>query len=367
MSDFAVFSTSSPPSLLYANGDEGQLKGRVKSILDMGDRPPDLFVDCTEGLILWYLRADHRTSATRTGYFIAAFRGDPETLRIDFSDALRDLFTDEAWQIPELDHPRWEAGFRLWRVRPGAAEIPNMDANITEVCAKNRPNQGTTIVDTPDYESALGILAELIENPGPCTAAIQSIDGPVNSEVDVVIRPGNTRTERNISPERGRFRAQSDSPPQASQSSIAESGIALDTLKDSIPPKSVTAAILIGATGIAILLAGFMTLLRGGGRPSLAILGTTGGLAVIGGFVGFERSSIRQMTHNRLTIGAVIFGLILLGIIAQLHARGVIRAGTVATVTAGVYLGIIGGGSITVGWRIARGKSPLGILSSLGT
>lgn len=190
MTGFAVYSSDFDPKRLYVRGDpDGQDPRRVADVVRFGDRPLDLLVEVDEGRVLWSFRGQRRTTANRTGYFVADYGGDGNLFE-GFERELRQLHETDEWTLPHAEELRWDTGFQLWRISP---ELPGLtpDERETLLGHLQSPNSRPLEFGMADYRSALQVLKAVHEHDVPCTVGVASGDTPGSiDDVDLLLRPG---------------------------------------------------------------------------------------------------------------------------------------------------------------------------------
>lgn len=193
MSGFAIYSSDAEPNRLHSEGPLVQdADGRVRGVVRAGDSPLDLLVDVGQRRVIWSFKGEHRTRATRTGYFVADYRADGQDLFRGLEGQLRDLHESDAWSLPHAEDLRWDTGFQLWRIDGdlGDASTAERDRLFAHL-ADRSPEDPPLEFATADYRRALEVLKAVYEADVDCTVAV-SADADVSSlpDVDLVLRPG---------------------------------------------------------------------------------------------------------------------------------------------------------------------------------
>jgi len=193
MSGFAVYSSEFDPQRLYSHGDPDIDIDRVARAVRYGDQPLAFVVNFEENVLCWSFKGKRRTTSSRTGYFIAVYRG--EDLFRGFAAELRRLHETDEWAIPHTGDPRWDIGFDAWRIQPKVPELSEMRFDRLADRLGGIEGDGPVEFGVRTHLSALQIVRALEERGIDCTVAIGADgDSETLTDVDLLLYPG-TKTD----------------------------------------------------------------------------------------------------------------------------------------------------------------------------
>lgn len=225
MTALAVYSTDLEPERLYSTDDFGHgVDDRIRQFVHAGDRPLDLLVDFQARRVLWLFKARRSTATTRTGYFLADYRGEGDTdLFRGFERAIRTLHESDDWALPYRDDAQWDAGFNLWRVD---RQYPDVDsstvASFRDALDTPSRQDEPLVFGMHDHHSAQQVVTALDADGHDCTVAVGEGPQDILDGLDLVLVPG---ASDDFEPQSAAARTVFDEPDTSAASRSTESTV----------------------------------------------------------------------------------------------------------------------------------------------
>jgi len=372
MTGLAVYTTDYTPRLVYSeDGADERDRELVERVVRYGDAPLDLLVDFgSEGTrVLWSFQGKLGSAANRTESFVAEFLVPADVDPFEAFEAALEAAEGDV-QLAEDGGSHQGFGLELANTEAGTPGLsPPRRRRLFERLERGVDSVEPLAFGLRGYESARAVVRAIEAADIGCRVAVASGGDPASLEgVDLVLVVGADEEWTPLS------------EAAASVLGTSEVGtIRTDDPEETTRDERRTSAegsrrterlpVAVAVTVVVLYLGGAVVLYRGNAGLVPLATGTVAGVVATGFVLGAERLAGRHRWLAGTVLALLVVGGFVAGVVALLHAVGIVQRGFLATVVAGGYLGFVASfGLYVAGTAIVSGRTAVvpGLRSLVG-